>query len=271
MQEVGNGQLGADLPPAGPLEVRQATASFNQMIQQLRHKEMMAKMVPKQAREAIEQDKTRGGRVVARRIRTTILFSDIRGFTSLSERLPPKDVMELLDIYLSKMTTIIEEHGGDVNEYIGDAILADFEDRPEAPGALRAVRACWDMLLALEELRKQGLHPELQTLRQGLGLHTGELVKGEVGAAHRSKFALVGDTVNLAARIQDRSRDGKHTGILLSDQSNRDVSGFEVVLFGDESFKGKTGLTRVWEIVSPCDAPTNGPALGGGKSPIGPG
>jgi len=254
MQEVGGGHLGDDLPPAGPLEVRQATESFNQMIHQLRQKGMLAKMVPKQAREAIEQDQTRDGRVLARRIRTTILFSDIRGFTNLSERLPPQEVMKLLDIYLSKMTTLIEEHGGDVNEYIGDAILADFEDRDDAPGAQRAVEACWKMGQALEELRAQNLHPEFATLRQGLGLHTGELVKGEVGAAHRSKFALIGDTVNLAARIQDRSRDGKHTGILLSDEARQDVKKFEVVLFGDESFKGKTGLIRVWEIVRPDDA-----------------
>lgn len=271
MKEVGSGQLGDDLPPAGPLEVREATASFNQMIHQLRQKEMLAKMVPKQAREAIEQEKTKGGRVVARRIRTTILFSDIRGFTNLSERLSPQEVMKLLDIYLSKMTTVIEEHGGDVNEYIGDAILADFEDRPEAPGALRAVRASWQMRLALDELREQGLHPELATLRQGLGLHTGELVKGEVGAAHRSKFALIGDTVNLAARIQDRSRDGKHTGILLSDDSKQDLSGFEVVLFGDESFKGKSGLIRVWEVVRPDVAPERDSKGVAGTAPTEPG
>jgi len=262
MQEVGQGQLGDELAPAGPLELRQAAASFNQMVQQLRHKEMLAKMVPKQAREAIESDRTEGGRVVARRIRTTILFSDIRGFTSLSERLSPQEVLHLLDIYLSRMTEIIDAHGGDVNEYIGDAILADFEDRPEAPGAQRAVTAALAMVAALEALRGQNLHPELKSLRQGLGLHTGEIVKGEVGAAHRSKFALIGDTVNLAARIQDRSRDGKHTGILLSDDSNQDVQGFQVALFGDESFKGKTGLTRVWEIVGPAGAAAPHPAAG---------
>lgn len=252
MGEVGEGHLDApDLEPAGPLEVRQATEEFNKMVHQLRHKEMLAKMVPKQAREAIESEQTQGGRVVARRIRTTILFSDIRGFTSLSERLSPDEVMKLLDIYLSRMTSVIDSEGGDVNEYIGDAILADFEDRPEATGAVRAVRAAWKMRLALEELRQQGLHPELATLRQGLGLHTGDVVKGEVGASHRSKFALIGDTVNLAARIQDRSRDGKHTGILLSQESYQDVQGFDMEVFGDEAFKGKSGLTRVWEVVRP--------------------
>lgn len=254
MREVGAGHLGEDLPPAGPLEVRAATESFNQMVNQLRQKEMLAKMVPKQAREAIEQDQTRGGRVLARRIRTTVLFSDIRGFTNLSERLPAPEVMKLLDFYLARMTEVVESHGGDVNEYIGDAILADFEDRPDAPGAQRAVRACWDMVLALEQLRAQNLHPEFATLRQGLGLHTGELVKGEVGAQHRSKFALIGDTVNLAARIQDRSRDGKHTGILLSAEARKDVTDFVLDIFGDEAFKGKSGLIRVFEVVRPCDA-----------------
>ncbi|MBN9416835.1 MAG: HAMP domain-containing protein [Candidatus Eremiobacteraeota bacterium] len=255
MHAVGQGELGEDLPPAGPLEVRAATESFNQMVHQLRHKEMLAKMVPKQAREAIEQDQTRGGRVLARRIRTTVLFSDIRGFTMLSERLPAPEVMKLLDIYLARMTEVVESHGGDVNEYIGDAILADFEDRPDTPGAQRAVRACWQMRQTLEDLRGQNLHPEFATLHQGLGLHTGELVKGEVGAEHRSKFALIGDTVNLAARIQDRSRDGKHTGILLSAEARKDVSDFVLEVFGDESFKGKSGLIRVYEVVRPYDGP----------------
>lgn len=254
MREVGGGELGDALPPAGPLEVRAATESFNQMVHQLRQKEMLAKMVPKQAREAIEQDKTKGGRVQARRIRTTVLFSDIRGFTMLSERLPAPEVMKLLDHYLSRMTDVIESNGGDVNEYIGDAILADFEDRPGAPGAQRAVQACWEMRLALEDLRARGVHEEFATLKQGLGLHTGELVKGEVGAEHRSKFALIGDTVNLAARIQDRSRDGKHTGILLSAEARKDVSDFVLEVFGDEAFKGKSGLIRVFEIVRPYDA-----------------
>lgn len=255
MRQVGQGQLGDDLPPAGPLEIRAATQDFNQMVNQLRQKEMLAKMVPKQAREAIEQEQTRGGRVLARRIRTTVLFSDIRGFTMLSERLPAPEVMKLLDFYLARMTEVIESHGGDVNEYIGDAILADFEDRPGAPGAQRAVQACWEMRRALEDLRGQDLHPEFATLRQGLGLHSGELVKGEVGAQHRSKFALIGDTVNLAARIQDRSRDGKHTGILISAEARKDVSDFVLEVFGDEAFKGKSGLIRVYEVVRPYDGP----------------
>ncbi|MFN8609926.1 MAG: adenylate/guanylate cyclase domain-containing protein [Vulcanimicrobiota bacterium] len=272
MREVGGGHLGEELPPAGPLEVRAATESFNQMVHQLRQKEMLAKMVPKQAREAIEQDQTKGGRVQARRIRTTVLFSDIRGFTSLSERLPAPEVMKLLDHYLSRMTDVIEAHGGDVNEYIGDAILADFEDRPEAPGAQRAVQACWQMRLALEDLRAQGVHAEFETLKQGLGLHTGELVKGEVGAQHRSKFALIGDTVNLAARIQDRSRDGRHTGILMSAEARKDVSDFVLEVFGDESFKGKSGLIRVFEVVRPCDAPVaDGAEPSGETDPTAPG
>lgn len=266
MRQVGQGHLGDDLPPAGPLEIRAATQDFNQMVNQLRQKEMLAKMVPKQAREAIEQDQTRGGRVLARRIRTTVLFSDIRGFTMLSERLPAPEVMKLLDFYLARMTEVVESHGGDVNEYIGDAILADFEDRPGAPGAQRAVQACWEMRQALEDLRVQDLHPEFATLRQGLGLHTGELVKGEVGAQHRSKFALIGDTVNLAARIQDRSRDGKHTGILISAEARKDVSDFVLEVFGDEAFKGKSGLIRVYEVVRPYDGPEVSAAAPAGET-----
>jgi class 3 adenylate cyclase len=250
MVGVGEGDLNPFVFRATSYEIDTAGTAFNSMVGQLRQKAMLAKMVPKKARQAIELEQSEGGRLQGQRLKTTVLFSDIRGFTSMSERLTPTQVMRILDVYLSKMTEVIEANQGDVNEYIGDAILADFEDLPGHPGGERAVRAARSMRAALEELHQQA--DELKELRQGIGIHTGEVVKGEIGALDRSKFALIGDTVNLAARIQDRSRDGRHSCILVSDSTYHEAcTAFAFASFGEQTFKGKEKPVLVWEVVEP--------------------
>lgn len=142
------------------------------------------------------------------------------------------------------MSKAIRLNEGDINEYIGDAILAVFES-PDA-----AVKAAIAMTKELEVLHTDESIPALASLAQGIGLHTGQLVEGNIGEENRRlKRAVVGDTVNLAARIQDRSRDGSHTCIFLS-QSTKDklTLDVEVVHFGDEMFKGKADPIPVWEV-----------------------
>jgi adenylate cyclase len=179
-----------------------------------------------------------------KRVERTILFSDLRGFTSMSERLTPTQVMEVLNLYLECMTRAIRLQGGDINEYIGDAILAVFET-PDA-----AVRAACAMCEELDRLHDEAQVEELQGLGQGIGIHTGPIVEGNIGEKNaRLKRAVIGDTVNLAARIQDRSREGKFTCIFLSgDTKNKLTDPVTLEFFGDEQFKGKAELIPVWEV-----------------------
>lgn len=245
MVSVGHGDLTPQARPGGTWEVAQAAESFNQMVTGLRQKEEAMKFLPQQTREEIQTHA--GVQMGGQRIKATILFSDLRGFTSLSEKLPPQEVVELLNEYLNRMTEVVLQHGGDVNEFIGDAILAVFRG---PKGAEQAVDAALAMNIELVELQKITTNQHLKEMRQGIGINTGELVAGNIGTAERKKGAVVGDTVNLAARIQDRSRNGKHTCILVSDDTRNDLPHrLKTELFGDEEFKGKSQPVRVWEVL----------------------
>lgn len=246
MKDVGEGRL--EQIPADQIssirEVREASVSFNQMVIGLRQKKALETFVPEGTRQEVEASGGATPELGGKRVERTILFSDLRGFTSMSERLTPTQVMEVLNLYLECMTRAIRLQGGDINEYIGDAILAVFET-PDA-----AVRAACAMCEELDRLHDEAQVEELQGLGQGIGIHTGPIVEGNIGEKNaRLKRAVIGDTVNLAARIQDRSREGKFTCIFLSgDTKNKLTDPVTLEFFGDEQFKGKAELIPVWEV-----------------------
>lgn len=147
----------------------------------------------------------------------TILISDVRGFSSLCERLSPEQVVTILNIYLGAMAEVIERYRGSINEFIGDAILAVFgapiaaEDNAE-----RAVACALAMQLAMDEvnttLRAQGL----PALEMGIGVHTGEVVVGNIGSQKRAKYGVVGSHVNMASRIETYTVGGQ---VLISEST----------------------------------------------------
>lgn len=247
MRRVGEGELDVQAVPTGADEVAQLAESFNSMTTGLRQKHVLEKYVPLGARKEIQQNVEGRIELGGNRVKATILFSDLRGFTSMSEALPPDEVVSVLNEYLERMTRTIMGNGGDINEYIGDAILAVFHE-PE--GARRAVLSALLMQDQLELLRQKRTGTVLATLRMGIGIHTGDVVEGNIGTAERVKFSVVGDTVNLAARIQDRSRDGRFTNILLSEETARELAdSFVLEAFGDIQFKGRRVETKVFEVV----------------------
>ncbi len=147
----------------------------------------------------------------------TVLFADIRGFTSISEKEKPEKVVALLNKYFSVMTEIIFEHGGTLDKYIGDGLMALFGAPTASPeDALNAVKAAVTMQKRLgplnEELRAEGLG----TISMGIGLHTGEATIGYIGSDKRSEYTAIGDTVNLASRLESNAAGGQ---ILMSEAS----------------------------------------------------
>ncbi len=145
----------------------------------------------------------------------TVLFADIRGFTRLSEHAAPERVVQLLNKYFSAMTDIIFAHGGTLDKYIGDGLMALFGaptvTPDDATNAVNAAVAMQRRILSInEDLRNEGL-PEIGV---GIGLHTGEAVVGYIGSERRSEYTAIGDTVNTAARLESNSKGEQ---ILLSD------------------------------------------------------
>ena len=135
--------------------------------------------------------------------RVTLLMSDLRGFTALAERLEPTVVVALLNNYLSAMIEIIQEQGGTIDEIIGDAILVIFgAPVAMADAALRAVRCALAMQQAMREVNAYNCQKGWPEIEMGIALHTGEVVVGNIGSTKRSKYGVVGQMVNLTARIE---------------------------------------------------------------------
>ncbi len=149
----------------------------------------------------------------------TVLFADIRGFTRISEHTPPEKVVQLLNKYFSAMTDIIFAHGGTLDKYIGDGLMALFgaptATQQDASNALNAAVAMQRRILAInEELRGEGFHE----IGVGMGLHTGEATVGYIGSERRSEYTAIGDTVNLASRLESNALGGE---ILMSEVTAR--------------------------------------------------
>ncbi|MCA9713885.1 MAG: hypothetical protein KC468_04220 [Myxococcales bacterium] len=145
----------------------------------------------------------------------TILMSDVRGFSSLCERLTPEQVVRTLNTYLAAMAEIITAHQGTINEFIGDAILAVF-GAPIARenDAERAVACALMMQRAMDTVNRTLTSQRLPALEMGIGVHTGEVVVGNIGSTKRAKYGLVGSPVNLTSRIESYTVGGQ---VLVSD------------------------------------------------------
>ena len=181
-----------------------------------------------------------------RRLSVTILFTDIRGFTAFTERMceeqGPEVVVKLLNDYLAMMVSLIVTYGGHVNKFIGDGILAVFcdEDKGATPGdhALRAVQCATRMVTAPSQFET------------GAGLHSGLTVVGNVGSAEKMEFTVLGDTVNLASRLESLNKE-QHTRLLMSDTTQQMLGGqIATVRLGAAGVKGKTHLVDLYTVAS---------------------
>jgi adenylate cyclase len=142
--------------------------------------------------------------------RATILMADLRGFTSLSERLPAEDVVAMINIYLETMTEIIQKYQGTIDEFIGDGILVIFGApilRPDDPR--RAVACAVEMQLAMTSVNDRNRQAGYPEVALGIGINTGEVVMGNIGSKKRIKYAVVGRAVNLTARIESYTLGGQ--------------------------------------------------------------
>ncbi|MEW5939896.1 MAG: adenylate/guanylate cyclase domain-containing protein [Chloroflexota bacterium] len=187
-----------------------------------------------------------------KRANLSILFSDIRGFTTMSEKLPPEEVVALLNPYLEAMTEVIYRHGGTVDKYEGDAIIAFFgEPVPYADHALRAVRAALDMRTALDLLKKRWEaegHPR-PNLEMGVGIHSGEVFVGMLGSAQRINYTVIGDAANLASRLQDLTKTYKWP-VLISEATQAQVKEEFDTEFADSTIvKGRTEAVNIYKLL----------------------
>ena len=177
----------------------------------------------------------------------TILFADIRGFTSISEHAPPEKIVSLLNRYFSAMTDIIFAHGGTLDKYLGDGLMALFgapTTTPEdASNALNAAVAMQRRLLGInDELRKEGL----SEVGVGIGLHTGDVIVGYIGSERRSEYTAIGDAVNTASRLESNAKGGQ---ILISDATAKSArSRYKLQPRDPITVKNREQPVVLWEV-----------------------
>jgi len=190
-------------------ELEDLALGFNVMVDRLKEadamKATMGKYMARKVMAHILKEKMSLG---GEKLTVTILFSDLRGFTSISERMDPQTLVGLLNEYFTEMVEAVLKEDGVVDKYIGDAIMVVFgAPEPEANDALRAVRSAVGMRKALLRLNARLVERGVPALRTGIGIHTGEVIAGSIGHEEQRQYTVIGDAVNLASRLETATKD----------------------------------------------------------------
>jgi adenylate cyclase len=260
MRDVQQGNLNVQLPVSSTDEVGRLTDSFNFFVEQLRSKEQMKQTFgkyidPRILEHVLAQP---GAEVVAGgRHQMTVLFADLVGFTSLSERLTPSLMVTLLNRHFGLQALAVQEHHGVVDKFVGDSVMAFWGPpfvKPEEHAVL-ACHAAQAQLAALDTLRRElpeitGLRRDTPAIELRIGICTGEVVVGNIGSENTRSYTVIGDTVNLTSRLESANRVYR-THILLGESTAQAIGPqFEMREIDTISVKGKTETTRVFELLS---------------------
>ncbi len=177
-------------------EIGDLAASFNTMVGGLREREDMQKFVSQSTVEMIQTRTEDDGGSAGERVSRTIFFSDIRGFTQMSEQQPPEETVQSLNRCLSLQASLVKKFEGDVDKFVGDCVVAVFEGDDMA---LNAIRSAVEIQRSLEEDNEA--HPDLPRLSIGIGIVTGEVIMGSIGSSDRLDYTAIGSNVNLCSRL----------------------------------------------------------------------
>ena len=199
-------------------ELEDLANGFNSMVDGLRERDKLRATMGKYMTEQVVAHVLAGEvELGGDTLEVTILFCDLRGFTNLSEKRTAQEVVQLLNEYFTEMVDAIMEEGGVVDKYIGDAVMAVFGAPVSAPDdALRAVRAAVRMREALARINERAAVRGEPPLQFGIGIHSGEVVAGNIGSARRMEYTVIGDAVNLASRLESSTKQ-LGTDILISE------------------------------------------------------
>ena len=214
---------------------------------------MFGRYVSEKVVEALLQSDARpslGGQVQT----VTVLFSDIRNFTSISEQLSAEEVVEMLNAYFAQACAVLQAAGGSIDKYIGDAVMVEFgSPLPQADHAARAVRAALALQSVAEDfsgwMERRFAGRGLPRFAVGIGLHSGEAVIGNIGSPARMEFTAIGDTVNLASRLEGVTKD--LGWVIVASEATVNAAGSEVRCGRSDlvTVKGREQPVRVHEIL----------------------
>jgi adenylate cyclase len=182
----------------------------------------------------------------------TVLFSDIRGFTTVTERGDPEELVSQLNEYFSRMVEIVFRNKGTVDKFVGDMVMALFSAPLDDPAhADNAVQAAVEMVKELGELNRGWLAKGMTQLDLGIGVNSGDMIAGNIGSSSIMSYTVIGDNVNLGARLESLNKDYK-TRIIISEATRARLTGdYTTRPLGDVVVKGKSKAVQIFEVQVP--------------------
>jgi class 3 adenylate cyclase len=218
-KNVAQGIYGETLPQKSHDEIGQLTHSFNAMVRGLKERDFLSNTFGRYVDQEIAKELMRrpeATRLGGERREVVILFSDIRGFTALSESLSPDAIIRVLNHYFSHMIEVLRKHQAIIVDFFGDGILAFLDplDGPVPSAIHRAIRCAMEMQAEMKTIRSETREEDVPRLEMGIGLNAGQVVVGNIGSEARAKYGIVGTPVNLTQRIQELARAGQ---VVISD------------------------------------------------------
>ena len=180
----------------------------------------------------------------------TVLFADIRGFTSMSEKLSADEVSVILNEYFTEIEPIVTRHNGVINKFIGDAVMAIFgEPIQDENHPKNAVRCACEMLDKVKELQAKWLEEGKPKIEIGIGINTGEAFVGNIGSERRMEYTVIGDMVNLASRIEGNNKIYK-TNLLISASTYASAKNIvDTVKISNVKIRGKEKVLDLYEVI----------------------
>jgi adenylate cyclase len=241
-QRVGKGDLSANADVSSKDEIGNLARRINEMVQGLRERFHLQKFVSQGTVDAVRRADQSGVKLGGARKTATVFFSDIRGFTSYSEKVSPERVVTMLNHCLTKQSSIVRKYGGDIDKYVGDELVAVFVGDKMVENAVRAA------IDIQKEMRDNATVEDRNILNIGIGINTGDMVMGAMGSDERMDFTVIGDNVNLGARLCSAAKAGQ---VLISEFSAKLVSGtdaFRLRELEPMNVKGKQAALKVFEV-----------------------
>ncbi|MBI3585501.1 MAG: HAMP domain-containing protein [Ignavibacteriales bacterium] len=239
---VGKGDFSAHANVASSDEIGTLALRINDMVQGLRERFHLQKFVSQQTVNAIKQADNSGVRLGGERKIATVFFSDIRGFTAYSEKVDPERVVTMLNFYLALQSAIIKKYGGDIDKFVGDELIAVFEGETMVERAVKAAVEIQGVAKNSPDIADKDI------INIGIGINTGEMVVGAMGSPERMDYTVIGDNVNLGARLCSAAQGGQ---ILISDASHEYVINhkeFELKQLESIMVKGKEKPVTIYEV-----------------------
>jgi adenylate cyclase len=211
-------------------------------------KRLFSRYVPRDVYEQLIADPERAA-LGGKRRTMTVLFSDVRGFTAMSERATPEEVVSQLNQYFSRMVDVLFAHRGTLDKFVGDMVMGLFGAPLDDPDhAEHAVQAALAMTRALDELNQHWTASGRPTLDIGIGISTGEMVAGNIGSQAIMSYTVIGDTVNLGARLESLNKD-YGTRVIISDATRAALRGqYHIRPLGEVTVKGKSRPVAIYEV-----------------------